>query len=128
MGKSTTDLSSITTPGLDLAKHVFQVNAVDACGRVIVSKALRRKDILAFFAQLSECLVGMEACSSAHHWARELIKLGHDARMMPAAYVKPYGAPRRRVLPVEESPPRELSIDLVADERIGRVTGRVGAS
>jgi len=57
---------------------------------VIVVKALRRKDALAFFAQMPECLVGMEACGSAHHWAREFIKLGHDARMMPPAYVKPY--------------------------------------
>src|SRR5258708_30977937 len=90
MGKSITDLSSVTTVGLDLAKHVFQVHGVDASGRVIVAKALRRKDVLAFFAQLPACLVGMEACGSAHHWARELIKLGHDARMMPPAYVKPY--------------------------------------
>ncbi len=90
MGKSITDLSSVTTVGLDLAKHVFQVHAIGAFGHVIVAKALRRKDVLAFFAQLPECLVGMEACGSAHHWARELIKLGHDARMMPPAYVKPY--------------------------------------
>ena len=100
MGKSITDLSSVTTVGLDLAKHVFQVHGTS--GRVIVAKALRRKDVLSFFAQLPECLVGMEACGSAHHWARELIKLGHDARMMPPAYVKPYGAPRRRVSLVEE--------------------------
>jgi hypothetical protein len=90
MGKSITDLSSVTTVGLDLAKHVFQVHGVDASGRVIVAKALWRKDVLVFFAKLPECLVGMEACSSAHHWARELIKLGHDARMMPPAYVKPF--------------------------------------
>ena len=102
MGKSITDLSSVMTVGLDLAKHVFQVHAIDAFGRVIVAKALRRKDVLGFFAQLPKCLVGLEACGSAHHWARELIKLGHDARMMPPAYVKPYGAPRRRVSLVEE--------------------------
>ena len=90
MGKSITDLSSVTTVGLDLAKHVFQVHGVDAFGRVIVAKALRCKDVLGFFAQLPRCLVGLEACGSAHHWARELIKLGHDARMMPPAYVKPY--------------------------------------
>ncbi len=90
MGKFITDLSSVTTVGLDLAKNVFQVHGVDASGRVIVVKALRRKDVIAFFAQSPECLVGMEACGSAHHWARELIKLGHDARIMPAAYVKPY--------------------------------------
>ena len=90
MGKSITDLSSVILFGLDLAKHVFQVHGIDASGHVIVAKALRRKDVLSFFAQLPECLVGMEACGSAHYWARELIKLGHDARMMPPAYVKPY--------------------------------------
>ena len=90
MGKSITDLSSVTTVGLDLAKHVFQVHGIDAFGCVIVAKALRRKDLLTFFSQLPKCLVGLEACGSAHHWARELIKLGHDARMMPPAYVKPY--------------------------------------
>jgi transposase len=90
MAKIITNLSSVTTVGLDLAKHVFQIYGVDACGRVIISKALRRKDILAFFAQLPPCVVGLEACGSAHHWARELLKLGHDVRIMPAAYVKPY--------------------------------------
>jgi transposase len=128
MGKSITDLSSVTTVGLDLAKHVFQVHGVDASGRVIVAKALRRKDVLALFAQLPECLVGMEACTSAHHWARELVNLGHDPRMMPPAYVKPYGAPRRRDHLWRKIPPRELSIDLEADERLGRAIGRAGAS
>jgi transposase len=90
MGKSITDFSAVTTVGLDLAKHVFQVHAIDATGRVVVTKALRRKDVVAFFARLPQCLVGLEACGSAHHWARELLKLGHDARMMPPAYVKPY--------------------------------------
>lgn len=90
MGKSITDFSSVTTVGLDLAKHVFQVHAVDACGRVIVARALTRGKVLSFFAALPPCVVGMEACGSAHYWARELIELGHDARMMPPAYVKPY--------------------------------------
>ena len=90
MGKSITNLSSVTTVGLDLAKHVFQVHSVDASGRVVVAKAIRRNKLLEFFASLPPCLVGLEACGSAHHWARELIKLGHDARMMPPAYVKPY--------------------------------------
>ena len=90
MGKSITDLSSVTTVGLDLAKHVFQVHGVDASGRVVVAKAIRRNTLLEFFASLAPCLVGLEASGSAHHWARELIKLGHDARMMPPAYVKPY--------------------------------------
>ena len=92
MGKSITDLSSVTTVGLDLAKHVFQVHGVDASGRVVVAKAIRRNKLLEFFASLPPCLVGLEACGSAHHWARELIKLGHDARMMPPSFarVKPY--------------------------------------
>ena len=90
MGKSIIDLSSVTTVGLDLAKHVFQVHGVDALGRVVVAKPIRRNKLLEFFASLPRCLVGLEASGSAHHWARELIKLGHDARVMPPAYVKPY--------------------------------------
>src|SRR5471032_3045426 len=90
MGNSITDLSSVTTVGLDLAKHVFQIHCVDASGRVVVAKAIKRNKLLEFFALLPPCLVGLEACGSAHYWARELIKLGHDARMMPPAYVKPY--------------------------------------
>jgi transposase len=90
MGKSITDFSEVTTVGLDLAKHIFQVHGVDASGRVVVAKSIRRSKLLEFFASLPPCLVGLEACGSAHHWARELIKLGHDARMMPPAYVKPY--------------------------------------
>jgi len=90
MGKSITDLSSVTTVGLDLAKHVFQVHGVDASGRVVVAKAIRRNKLLEFFASLPPCLVGLEASGSGHHWARELNKLGHEARMMPPAYVKPY--------------------------------------
>ena len=90
MGKSISDFSSVTTVGLDLAKHVFQIHGIDASGRVVVAKAMRRNKLLEFFASLPPCLVGLEASGSAHHWARELIKLGHDARMMPPAYVKPY--------------------------------------
>lgn len=80
----------ITTIGLDLAKTVFQVHGVDASGAVVVRKTLRRAQVLTFFAKLSPCLVGMEACGTSHHWARELIKLGHEVRLMPPAYVKPY--------------------------------------
>jgi transposase len=90
VGKPIINLSSVTTVGLDLAKHVFQVHCVDASGRVVVAKAIRRNKLLEFFASLPPCLVGLEASGSAHHWARELIKLGHEARMMPPAYVKPY--------------------------------------
>jgi transposase len=95
MGKFITDLSSVTTVGLDRAKHVFQVHGVDASGRVVVAKAIRRNKLLEFFASLAPCLVGLEASGSAHHWARELITLGHEARMMPPAYVKPY-IPRQK--------------------------------
>jgi transposase len=77
VGKSIINLSSVTTVGLDLAKHVFQVHCVDALGRVVVAKPIRRNKLLEFFASLPRCLVGLEACGSAHHWARELIKLGH---------------------------------------------------
>jgi transposase len=80
----------ITTVGLDLAKRVFQVHAVDASGEVVVRKALRRSQVLPFFTKLPPCLIGMEACGTSHHWARELTKLGHAVRMMPPAYVKPY--------------------------------------
>src|SRR3712207_3045822 len=80
----------ITTIGLDVAKRVLQVHGVDGTGRVVVRKALRRGQVLPFFAKLPPCLVGMEACGTSHHWARELIRLGHEVRLMPPAYVKPY--------------------------------------
>ncbi|MGL5116853.1 MAG: IS110 family transposase [Beijerinckiaceae bacterium] len=90
MGKLATDLSSVTTVGLDIAKHVFQVHAIDAAGRVLAAKAIKRKDVLAFFASLPPCLVGLEACGTSHHWGRELMALGHEVRLMPPAYVKAY--------------------------------------
>ena len=80
----------ITTIGLDLAKSIFQVHGVDVTGQVVVRKSLRRSQMLPFFAKLPPCLVGIEACGTSHHWARELIKLGHEVRLMPPAYVKPY--------------------------------------
>src|SRR5580704_15105575 len=83
-------MEQITTIGLDLAKHVFQIHGVDGAGKVLVRKQLRRAALLRFFEGLPPCLVGMEACGTAHHWARELIKLGHTVRLMPPAYVKPY--------------------------------------
>ncbi|WP_245455333.1 MULTISPECIES: IS110 family transposase [unclassified Mesorhizobium] len=90
MNNITTELSAVATIGLDLAKHVFQVHAIDAAGRVVTTRALRRKDVLTFFESLPCCLIGLEACASAHHWARELMKFGHDVRLMPPAYVKAY--------------------------------------
>src|SRR6476660_169025 len=80
----------ITTIGLDLAKSVFQVHGVDATGQVVIRRSLRRSQMMPFFARLPSCLIGMEACGTSHFWARELIKLGHQVRLMPPAYVKPY--------------------------------------
>jgi len=76
--------------GLDIAKNVFQAHGVDDKGIVVIRKRLRRPDILRFFASLPPCLIGIEACSASHHWARELIRFGHEVRLMPARYVKPY--------------------------------------
>jgi len=83
-------MGDITTIGLDLAKNVFQLHAVDEAGNVVMRKRLRRGQVLAFFAGIPACLVGMEACATAHHWARELIALGHEARLIPPTYVKAY--------------------------------------
>jgi transposase len=80
----------ISTIGLDLAKNVFQVHGITATGEVVIRKALRRSQMLPFFEKLPPCLVGAEACGTSHHWARELTKLGHEVRLMPPAYVKPY--------------------------------------
>jgi transposase len=83
-------MSEITTIGLDLAKHVFQVHGVDANGTSVLRKRLRRAQMLRFFSELPRCLVGLEACTTAHYWARELRALGHEVRLMPAQYVKAY--------------------------------------
>jgi Transposase len=80
----------ITTVGIDLAKNVFQVHAVDERGRAVLRKQLRRDQMTAFFANLPPCLIGMEACASAHHWARTLQKFGHTVRLMAPQFVKPY--------------------------------------
>ncbi len=90
MSKIPSDLSTVTTVAVDLAKHIFQVHGCDAAGHVVVAKALRRKDVLPFFASLGPCIIGMEACGSAHHWGRELIGLGHDVKLIPPVYVKPF--------------------------------------
>lgn len=83
-------MDEITTVGLDLAKNVFQVHGIDDEGKILVRKRLRRADVVPFFEQLPRCLVGLEACASAHHWARAIAALGHTVRLMPPAYVKPY--------------------------------------
>lgn len=78
------------TIGIDIAKHVFQLHGVDAAGKVVLCRRLRRGQVVAFFAALPPCLVGMEACGTAHFWARESAAFGHDVRLMPSGYVKPY--------------------------------------
>ena len=83
-------MQTVTTIGLDIAKSVFQVHAVDAAGKVVIRRQLKRRYVLAFFEKLPPCLIGIEACASSHHWSRELQALGHSVRLMPPAYVKPY--------------------------------------
>ena len=80
----------ITTIGFDLAKTVFQVHGADGEGRAVLRRKLRRGKVLAFFAGLPSCLVGMEACASAHYWAREIQALGHEVRLIPPQYVRPF--------------------------------------
>ncbi|MBR0801809.1 transposase [Bradyrhizobium jicamae] len=88
--------------GVDLAKNYFQIHALSNEAAPAVKRKLTRRTMREFFSKIEPCRVGMEACGSAHYWARELKAMGHDVSLMPPAYTKPYGAPRRRVLPVEE--------------------------
>lgn len=83
-------MKEITTVGLDLAKNVFQVHAVDHAGAVVIRRQVRRAQMLLFFSRLAPCLIGVEACAGAHCWARELTKLGHEVRLIPPSYVKPF--------------------------------------
>ena len=83
-------MDGITTIGVDLAKSVFRLHGVDAEGRPLLRRQLRRSQMLEFFQRQPPCLIGMEACASAHYWARELIKFGHDVRLMQPSYVKGY--------------------------------------
>ena len=80
----------ISTVGVDLAKSVFQVHAIDEAGEIVVRKTLRRRQMIPFFGKLEPCLVGMEACGTSHFWAREMSALGHEVKLMPPAYVKAY--------------------------------------
>ena len=81
---------NVTTLGIDLAKSVFQIHGIDSMGKTTIQKRLRRKQVLPFFAQMPACLIGMEACGSAHYWARELQALGHTVKLMAPQFVKPY--------------------------------------
>lgn len=80
----------ITTVGIDLAKNVIQVHAIDESGKALVKKAMKRDQVLAYFANLPPCVIGMEACGSAHHWHRQLSRFGHTVKLMAPQYVKPY--------------------------------------
>ncbi|RYH05696.1 transposase [Tropicimonas sp. IMCC6043] len=88
----------IATLGIDLAKSVFQLHGVDADGTVVLQKKLRRGAVLDFLGKLERCLIGMEACPTSHFWAREIAALGHDVRLIPPAYVKPY-VKRQKMMP-----------------------------
>ncbi len=83
-------MNEVSTIGVDLAKSVFQVHGADAQGHAVFSRKLRRRQVLPFFAKLPPCLIGLEACATAHHWARELEALGHRVRLLPPRYVKAY--------------------------------------
>lgn len=80
----------ISTIGLDIAKHVFQLHGIDEAGKIVLRRKVRRSELLTFFAQLEPTLIGIEACSTSHYWARQLMTLGHEVRLMPAQYVKAY--------------------------------------
>ena len=80
----------VTTIGLDIAKRVFQIHGIDSGGVIVVRRKLKRSELLDFFQRLAPCLVGIEACATAHYWARELGALGHQARLVPPSYVKAY--------------------------------------
>ena len=90
MGKSIIDTSSVTRVGLDLAKRVFRIHAVDATGFVVIARSVNRRTLLKFFDMLPRCVVAMEACSSAHHWGRQLLERGFAVKLIPPAHVKPY--------------------------------------
>ena len=83
-------MDKVSTIGLDIAKSVFQVHGVSEAGDVVVRRRLRRSELVRFFARLRACLIGIEACHSSHYWARELIALGHDVRLIPTQYVRPF--------------------------------------
>jgi len=83
-------MEEVVTIGLDIAKSVFQVHGVNSKGEAVLRRQLKRARMLPFFAKLPPCLIGIEACNNSHYWARELSALGHDVKLMPAQYVKPY--------------------------------------
>lgn len=136
----------VTTVGLDIAKSVFQVHGVDGSGRVVLRKRLSRAKMLEFFVNMPRSVIGLEACGGAHHWARQLVALGHDARLMPPQYVKPYvktnkhdaadaeacceavQRPGMRFVPVKtEAQQATLMLHRVRDQLIGQRTATINA-
>jgi transposase len=95
-------MENVSIIGLDLAKNVFQAHGARGDGSTVFRRKISRTKLLSFFASVHACTVAMEACASAHYWARQIGALGHEVRLIAPIYVKPFGAPRRRVLPVEE--------------------------
>lgn len=95
-------MKEVSTIGLDLAKHVFQAHGADAGGHVVFRKQLRRDRVLAFLAGQPPCMVAMEACASAHYWAREIGRLGHTVRLIPPSYVKPFVKRQKTTWPMRK--------------------------
>ena len=81
---------NINVIGLDIAKQIFHLVALDSTGKKVLKKTLKRAKLLAFFANLTPCIIGIEGCASSHHWAREITKLGHEVKLLPAQHVKPF--------------------------------------
>ena len=131
-------MQQLTTIGVDLAKNVFQVHGLDRDGEVAIRLKLRRSQVLVFFSRLEPCLIGMEACSGVHHWARVLTALGHGVRLMPASYVKPCVKrgktgdaeaiceaamrPTMRFVPVKSAERQAALLDHPADARAANAT------
>jgi transposase len=135
----------ISTIGVDLAKHVFQVHGVDGQGKIVLVRQLRRQQMMEFFRKLPSCLVGMEACATAHYWARELMRLGHTVRLIPPCYVKAYvkrskndaadaaaiceavTRPSMRFVPIKTAEQAALTVHRTRDLLIGQRTQLINA-
>ena len=134
-------MGQVTTIGVDIAKRVFQVHGVDDSGAVVLRRQLKRRQVEPFFAKLPGCLIGLEACGTAHHWGRQLRRLGHDVRLVPAAYAKAYvqrnktdpadaaaiceavSRPRMRFVPIKsEAEQAVASVHRVRERLIGQRT------